>query len=131
MSDPSLNPRNWTGYQVIGPGGSVVRGGTFDAVPSPGNATDWGTSKPVDPKNPGFKLPLWDDPVTQLGKSLGLPGWMTDKPAGDVLGGAADAAGGAIESYFVRVIVVILGFIFVAVGLYMMTPANPVQILHK
>src|SRR5215469_9913357 len=118
--DSSLYPSNWTGFQIVsGPGAGL--GGTLFSGPSSI------PSAPSLPQITGSSLAqgIQGTTVSIPGSgSQSVPDTSVANPTAQAPVNAASAAAsapaiasGSLADYFARAIIVILGFIFVAIGL--------------
>lgn len=129
--DGSLNPSNWIAFQFINPAtGQPSTGGTFAQIGMPqpilgssGDPLAGGSGNPVLPN-----LGSSGDPLASLqGSTLSYgatPQQQATSAATQAVTGSAGPATGSLADYFARTIIVILGFIFVAVGLHMLMPST-------
>lgn len=125
-STDSLDPSNWLGYELIS-------GTSGAAAPFANNSGSFG---PIGP--PGQSPALVNLPGANLGS--GAPGTplaganlsfgqtpQQQQTAAVPAAGSSTAPGlpsGSLADYFARAVIVVLGFIFVAVGLHMLMPGT-------
>lgn len=134
MADNSLSPSNWLGFELVGANGESQGGGTFGNTSpltpiAPLNNIFSGTTPTTLASVPNLSSYLSGSSPTS-GSSSG--GTAPNATVGNQSGSdtASAAAPGSVQNYFTRAVIVIMGFIFLAVGLNMIKPGvvpNPVS----
>lgn len=121
---PGGSPSEWTGFQILDNSGNVIDGGTFaplptlPQVPSITNSMGGNVSSSSILQSPGSQTyaPTPDNPT---GASV---------PPGTASGAQSSSSFGFNSHTAVRILIVILGLVFIAVGLSMFRgPSTIVQ----
>lgn len=118
-NDGSLNPSNWLGWTntTTGQSGTFTLPGANLGTASGGSSGIYGST--ISGGSSGNPL----SPIA--GSSPGLSQTMGATPQQQAATPAASGPGptpGSLADYFARAVIVILGFIFVAIGLNMLRP---------